>query len=232
MAVRNILVTGASRGIGFETALHLHKAGHTVIATSRSESGLNRLTNISKGSILAIDTDLTRPESAGLIEEVLNREGIRLDGLVHNAGKLVNKPFEELNDDEWMEMLQVHLLGPVRLTRRVLPLLNPGSHIVTIGSMGGYQQSRKFPGLCGYSVSKGALAIFSECLAVELQEKKISVNCLCPGAVETEMFRDAFPGLEAPVRASEMGAYISRFVLESHKLYNGKILPVALSDPG
>jgi NAD(P)-dependent dehydrogenase (short-subunit alcohol dehydrogenase family) len=97
--------------------------------------------------------------------------------------------------------------------------------------MGGFQGSDKFPGLSAYSVTKGTLSILTECLAVELQDKNIKVNCLCLGAVQTEMLNEAFPGLTAPVEASQMGTYISDFVINGHTFYNGKVLPVALQNP-
>jgi NAD(P)-dependent dehydrogenase (short-subunit alcohol dehydrogenase family) len=97
--------------------------------------------------------------------------------------------------------------------------------------MGGFQGSAKFPGLAAYSVSKGALSILTECLSVELSDKNIKANALCLGAVQTEMLEEAFPGIEAPLSAKEMGNYISNFAIEGSAFYNGKILPVALEDP-
>lgn len=97
--------------------------------------------------------------------------------------------------------------------------------------MGGFQGSSKFPGLTAYSVSKGALAILTECLSEELKNPKIITNCLCLGAVQTEMLNKAFPGFDAPVKPSHMGSYIGNFLIEGAQFYNGKILPVALNNP-
>jgi NAD(P)-dependent dehydrogenase (short-subunit alcohol dehydrogenase family) len=106
-----------------------------------------------------------------------------------------------------------------------------GSHIVNISSMGGFQGSSKYRGLSYYSASKAAIGCLTECLAIEFSEAGIKVNCLAIGAVQTEMFEEAFPGLKAPVSASEMGRYVSEFALNGHKFFNGKILPVAISNP-
>ena len=106
-----------------------------------------------------------------------------------------------------------------------------GSHIVNIGSMGGFQGSVKFPGLSWYSSSKAALACMTESLAPELAEFGIKINCICPGAVQTEMLEEAFPGYKAPLTASEMADFISYFALNGHRYFNGKILPVSLSTP-
>jgi short-subunit dehydrogenase len=97
--------------------------------------------------------------------------------------------------------------------------------------MGGFQGSAKFPGLSYYSASKAALACISECLAGELKELEIIVNCLAPGSVQTEMLEDAFPGYKAPVSAREMGKFIGDFALTGNRFFNGKIIPVALTTP-
>lgn len=88
-----------------------------------------------------------------------------------------------------------------------------GSHILNIGSMGGYQGSAKFAGLSAYSASKAALACWSECLAEELKPRRIAVNCLCLGCVQTEMLRQAFPDFDAPSSADEMAHFIGDFAL-------------------
>jgi NAD(P)-dependent dehydrogenase (short-subunit alcohol dehydrogenase family) len=109
--------------------------------------------------------------------------------------------------------------------------MQSGSHIVNIGSMGGFQGSVKFPGLLAYSSSKGALATLTECLAFELAETGIRINCLALGSAQTEMLEQAFPGYESPVMAFEMGKYVADFAATGHKFFNGKILPVAVTTP-
>lgn len=229
--MRHLFVTGAGRGIGFDTAIALANTGNRVTATSRSESGLKKLRSRNPELIDIIPADLSRPDDISLIADHLSERSEFLDGIVHNAGLLINKPFAGLSDVDWHAMLEVNLLVPVRLTRTLLPHLNIKSHILHIGSMGGYQNSEKYRGLSGYSSTKGALAILAETLAVELKPQQISSNCLCLGAVDTEMFLEAFSGFEAPVSSTEMGIYIAEFLLNGHKLFNGKILPVALSNP-
>jgi 3-oxoacyl-[acyl-carrier protein] reductase len=232
MAKKLILITGASRGIGFETAKSVADSGHNVIATARSKDALETLKTHSPGLIDTVAADLTDPGGVAAISDHLSQRDQTLDGLVHNAGLLINRPFPDLTDDDWHQMLEVNLMGPVRLTRALITRMEKGGHVVNISSMGGYQESSKYPGLTGYSTAKGALSILTECLAVELAGLEICVNCLCLGAVQTEMLQEAFPGLEAPVTSAQMGDYVSEFVLQAHRFYNGKILPVALSDPG
>lgn len=228
---KHLLITGASRGIGYETARALAGEGHKVTATARSADALSRLEQLHPELIDTVPADLTRPADVRMLSDYLETNNIRLAGLIHNAGLLINKPFGELTDNDWADMLEVNLMGPVRLTRSLVSQLETECHILNISSMGGYQQSSKFAGLSGYSTAKGALGILTECLAVELADKYIRVNCLCLGAVQTEMLEEAFPGMNAPVSAFGMGQYIAGFVLEGHRFFNGKILPVSLSDP-
>lgn len=97
--------------------------------------------------------------------------------------------------------------------------------------MGAFQGSAKFAGLSAYSASKAALHTLTECLALELADRNVKVNCLALGSAQTEMLEQAFPGYESPVMAYEMGKYIAGFALEGHRFFNGKILPVALTTP-
>ncbi len=232
-----ILITGASRGIGYETAKALAVDGpHHVLALSRNEAALRRLAEEvldrqPKGHLHFLPFDLSRPDWAALDQALSSWDS--LDSLINNAGLLVQKPFESLTDDDWLRSLQVNLLGPVALVRYLLPRLSKSArpHILNIGSMGGFQGSSKFPGLSAYSASKAALANLSECLAEELRERGIAVNCLALGAVNTEMLAEAFPGFDAPLDSHEMGAYIARFALEGGKFFNGKVLPVSVSTP-
>jgi NAD(P)-dependent dehydrogenase (short-subunit alcohol dehydrogenase family) len=225
------LVTGASRGIGFEVVKYLAENDHMITAVARSQDKLSTLRGLYPEQIHTLSLDITSEQNREDLVQHFNDKGLTLNGIVHNAGLLINKPFPELTNEDWQKQLDVNLLAPVFLTRDLLKYLNPGSHILNISSMGGFQGSSKFPGLTGYSVAKGALSVFTECLSGELLEKQIMCNCLCPGAVQTEMLESAFPGMQAPVKAGEMGKYISNFLETGHTFYNGKVLPVSLVDP-
>jgi len=109
--------------------------------------------------------------------------------------------------------------------------LQSGSHILNIGSMGGYMGSIKFPGLAYYSASKAALANLTECLAEELKDTGIRINCLALGSAQTEMLAEAFPGYQSPVSASQMATFITDFAINGSKLFNGKVLPVSVATP-
>ena len=128
-------------------------------------------------------------------------------------------------------MMETNYFAPVTIIHTLLPLMGKGSHIVNISSMGGFQGSVKFPGLSGYSASKAALACITECLANEFSELGISVNCLALGSAQTEMQEEAFPGYKSPVTAREMGEFVGNFAVTGNIVFNGKILPVAVTTP-
>jgi len=233
----NIIITGASSGVGFEAVLDIILSGeHKVIALARSENKLGRLSEIAQGlnpdcSLFPIAFDLVHDDYSGLLQFIAERFDNRVDTLVNNAGMLINKPFMDLGETDFVEMLQSNFIGHVRIIQNLLPLMPANAHIVNIGSMGGFQGSAKFPGLSAYSASKAALHTLTECLAQELTERQIKVNCLALGSVQTEMLEEAFPGYQSPVLAFEMGKYVADFALTGHKFFNGKILPVAISTP-
>lgn len=228
---KKILVTGASRGIGYQTALKLAQEGHTVIATARSKDKLLKLQKESQnGEIIVIPADLTL--GSDIDELVRAVEGLQgLDGLINNAGAVHRQEFMATEISDFKKLMDVNLYGTVRLIQALKPYLGKGSHIVNISSMSGFQGSLKFPGLSAYGAAKAAVIGLSEVLSKEFVEDEISVNCLAIGAVQTEMLAEAFPGFDAPVSPEQMGTYIADFILNGHQFYNGKILPVALNDP-
>ena len=144
---------------------------------------------------------------------------------------LISKEFVNTTNSEARLMMETNFFGPASVIRAIKPLMTSGSHIVNISSMGGFQGSSKYRGLSYYSASKAALACLTECLAVEFTESGVKVNCLALGSVQTEMLEKAFPGYKAPVNAKDMAEFIADFALNGHKFFNGKILPVAVSNP-
>jgi NAD(P)-dependent dehydrogenase (short-subunit alcohol dehydrogenase family) len=155
-----------------------------------------------------------------------------IDVLIENAGYLVNKPFSEINHDDFSTSYQINVIGVMESIQSLLPKLNPAcSHIVNISSMGGFQGSMKFAGLAAYSTSKAALCSFTELFAEEFKGSGIAMNCLCLGAVQTEMLEEAFPGYKAPLTPDQMATFIEEFSLSAHQYMNGKIIPVSLTNP-
>ena len=152
--------------------------------------------------------------------------------LINNAGALINKPFIELTKEDYSNIMDVNFYGVVNMIQLSIDKLSKSKgQVINIGSIGGLQGSSKFPGLSIYSSSKGALSILTECLAVELAEFDIKINCLALGAVQTEMLNKAFPNYKAEISAPEMANYIANFITSSSKLSNGLIIPVKKSNP-
>ncbi len=225
---KNIIITGTSRGIGFELAQLFANQGHNVLALSRNTTSIK---NLHHSNITALSLDLAKEDTIKEVVHFVNTTWSNVDILIHNAGFLINKPFTELTSTDFLQVYQVNVFGVASLTRSLIPFLKPGSHVVTISSMGGIQGSAKFPGLAAYSSAKGAVITLSELLAEEYKEQQIAFNVLALGAVQTEMLEEAFPGYKAPLSAKEMADYIFNFALTGNKFYNGKVLQVANSTP-
>ena len=226
--MKNIIITGTSRGIGFELAQLFAKNSYNVLALSRNTEPLSKL-NIK--NISTISVDLLSEKDLKKVTDFVSNNWNQVDILINNAGKLINKPFDQLSPKDFMDVYQVNVFAIAELTKQLLPYLKEGSHVVNISSIGGVQGSLKFPGLAAYSSSKGALITLTELLAEEYKEKQIYFNVLALGAVQTEMLEEAFPGYKAPVLANEMAEYIYNFALTGNKFYNGKILQVSSTTP-
>jgi 3-oxoacyl-[acyl-carrier protein] reductase len=224
--MKTLLVTGASRGVGFEICKQAAAEGHRIIALSRNITPLIGIENIHPFAVdLSIESGVV-----GFIEEI-KTSFKSIDVLINNAGSLINKPFLEISSMEFEEVYKVNVFAVATLTRLLLPIMNTNGHVLNITSMGGVQGSAKFAGLSAYSSSKGALVVLTELLAEEFKERGPSFNALALGAVQTEMLEEAFPGYQAPLTAAQMADYIIDFALKGHKFYNGKVLPISSSTP-
>ncbi|MBP6977752.1 MAG: SDR family NAD(P)-dependent oxidoreductase [Bacteroidales bacterium] len=233
----NIVVTGASRGVGNALVREFAKnPDDSIVAISRNSRALDDLrswciNNHPHSQIFPVGYDLSRGALDRDLLPVIRKHVDRADVLVNNAGLLIHKPLSGFSPDDVDQLLDINFKAAFFLIQALVPWMNPGAHIVNIGSMGGVQGSVKFPGMSVYSASKGALAILTECLAAELEPEGISVNMLAFGAVDTEMLQMAFPGYKAPVTAEEMASFIADFSRRGHHFFNGKVLPLSLSTP-
>lgn len=224
---KRVVILGASQGIGAALVAHFAALPNTeVIALSRNLAKMQAVFEQSNIKSFALDISQN-------VKEKIDKLAIAgpIDILVNNAGLLINKPFTELTHQDFSESYQVNVIGIMEATQAFLPNLAPGAHIVNISSMGGFQGSLKFAGLAAYSTSKAALCAFTELFAEEFKATGIHMNCLCLGAVQTEMLEAAFPGYVAPTSSEQMAAFIADFALHSGSFFNGKILPVSSTNP-
>jgi NAD(P)-dependent dehydrogenase (short-subunit alcohol dehydrogenase family) len=225
--MKNIIITGTSRGIGYELALQFANAGNKVLAISRKiPQALLEHENVTCLSI-----DLSNESELYKVEDFLSSTWEKVDALVHNAGALLLKPFAATTQADFESIYKVNVFAVANLTRITLPYLQKGSHVVTISSIGGVRGSLKFAGLAAYSSSKGAVITLTELLAEEYKEQGISFNVLALGSVQTEMLQEAFPGYQAPISAEGMATYIYDFTLNGNKYFNGKVLEVSSTNP-
>lgn len=231
MMRRNVLIIGASRGIGKELVLKYAKdQSVTVYAFARNldrmKISFSNFSNV-KCHYLDVCGESVRRDLENILEETAT-----VEVLINSAGYLVKKPFLELTRNDLIDSYQSNAIGIMECVQAVIPKMKEkGGHVVSISTMGAFQGSAKFPGLAAYSSSKTGVVTMTELLAEEFKEDAIKFNCLCLGAVQTEMLEEAFPGYQAPLSATQMADYIHDFANNASHYLNGKVIPVSLSTP-
>jgi len=226
--MKKVIITGTSRGIGYELVQLFADAGYQVLALSRNSVPISSI-NLEGCTIFPFD--ITNKKDIARISDFVKENWKQVDILINNSGTLINKPFAKTSMKEFKSVYDVNVFGAAALTKAMLPFMNKEGHVLNISSMGGVQGSVKFPGLSAYSSSKAALITLTELLAEEYKETGPSFNVLALGAVQTEMLEEAFPGYKANTAAEEMAKYIMDFSLTGNKMFNGKVLQVSNSTP-
>ena len=181
------LVTGGSRGIGFATAKILAENGATVIITAKNQDRLNQSVSIIPNAIGIVANIRDKKEVKIVIDRIIEKFG-KLDILVNNAGIFPRiKKLHEIEEEEWVEVLDVNLTGSFRFTKESIPyLLKTKGCIINISSDAGLKAYQGF-NVDAYSASKASLILLTKCWALEYAKEKIRVNCICPGVVNTDM---------------------------------------------
>jgi len=187
------LITGSSRGLGRSMALHLADRGTDVIVTyrSREKEALDVVDAIvAKGRrAVALRLDVTDSRSFGAFAETLQSElgrvwgRDRFDFLVNNAGMGVHASFAETTEEQFDELVSVHLKATFFLTQKLLPLVADGGRILNVSS--GLARFT-LPGYAAYAAMKGGIEVLTRYMAKELGPRKIAVNVVAPGAIETD----------------------------------------------
>ncbi len=206
MSSRNVLVTGASRGIGAATAQAFAAAGDRVAVhygVRREQAQAVRDALPGEGHIVA-GADLADPDAVQVMTERVAAELGSIDVLVNNAGIFVTHPIDTSSYAEWRqawrETLDVNLVGPANLTWCAVRHMGPGGRIVCVGSRGGF---RGEPGQPAYGASKAAIVAFAQSLAIALGPRGIAVSTVAPGFVETDMATEALAGEAGVARRAE-----------------------------
>ena len=187
------LVTGGSRGLGKNTALRLVSKGVDVIITyhSKREEADKVIAEIEAAGAKAVALQLDVSQSKTFVEFAANVKAIlqskwqrdSFDYLVNNAGTGINTPFLETSEEQFDQMVNIHLKGVYFLTQKLVGLMADGGSIVNISS--GLTRF-SFPGYSAYAIMKGAIETLSKYLAKELGARGINVNTVAPGAIETD----------------------------------------------
>ena len=186
--VQQVVVTGATSGIGRATALQFARSGASVLAVGRDKAALEELRGeAATGRVSILQVDVTTDQSADAIVDTARREIGGITTLVTAAGIIATGSIETTSDEQWDSMLDVNLRAPFRLMRAVLPLLpSPGGAIVNVSSVTGV---RAFPNVLAYCVSKAGVDQLTRCAALELAPRGIRVNAVNPGVVVTNLHR-------------------------------------------
>jgi NAD(P)-dependent dehydrogenase (short-subunit alcohol dehydrogenase family) len=195
---RSVVITGASRGLGLASATHLYRKGWRVVGAMRSpEAGLERLHAATGAAaddprLIGVRLDLDDPSSVAAAAKAIEEAVGSPDALVHNAGVAAVGTVEEMPSEVWERLFRTNLLGPVQLTRALLPSMRAAGRgrIVVVSSQGGI---RGMPSISAYSASKGALERWAEALAEEIAPFGLGVTILTSGTFKTDMLTEHTP---------------------------------------
>jgi len=229
MYMKNVVITGANRGIGLELAKHYRQLDYTVIGLCRESS--EELDEIA--DMVISDIDVRSEESIEMVAEVLAQtlinsdSGQKIDVLINNAGVFMNETLDEMDFDNFQDQLEINAVAPLRVTHTFQSMLWEGSKVALITSRMGSVADNGSGGYYGYRASKAALNAIGKSLAIDLKPKGIAVALLHPGYVQTRMV--GFNGDISPEQAAtQLAQRIEELTLESSGSFwhsNGELLP-------
>lgn len=178
-----VLITGASRGIGRAIALRLKEKNHEVIGTATSKLGIESLV---KEGVIGIELDLNNKKSIETFNKLLVNEHTDISVLINNAGITRDNIVLRMTDDEWMEVMNVHLNGNFKISKTILKFMlkKRWGRIINITSVSASIGNK---GQSNYSAAKSGVEAFSRSLAKEVGSRAITVNSVAPGYIETDM---------------------------------------------
>ena len=182
MKKRNVFISGASRGIGESMAKHFAKSNFNVVGTSRN----NFKFDDDLENLLPLKLDVTSRNDVKDCFDELKSKNLLPDILINNAGITADQLFLRMSDDDWDDVINTNLTGTFNLTKIFLKnmIKNKFGRIINISSISGLMGN---PGQVNYSSSKAALNGFTKSLAKEVGSRNITVNCVAPGFIDTDM---------------------------------------------
>ena len=225
------LITGGGRGVGRAAAERFAAGGYHVVVCARTASDVQQTAQQiidQGGSVLGIKCDVSSAlDVAALFESTLEHFG-RLDVLVNAAAILVKQPFADMPIAEWDKVMSVNLRGTVLCCHHAFRIMigQSGGTIINISSLSGFPNVEKFPGLSAYNVSKYAVAGLSEILAVEGRPHHIRVLAVSPGAVDTELLRQAAPQLKAGMTPEQLARILFFLASDEAQPLSGVNIPI------
>lgn len=228
---RVAIITGAGRGVGRATAIRFAREGARVILFSRTPAALDEVASeiTREGyAVLPITGDVSHEgDVQALFQRAMHDYG-RVDILVNCAGIVAVRPFVEMDTATWDQVLGVNLRGTFLCCLeafRVMAAQRSGV-IINLSSLSGVRGVEKFPGLSAYNVSKAGVASLTEILAVEGNPYNIRVCAVSPGAVDTEMLRQAAPHLNAGMTADDLAEILLFLADDSGRMLSGTNLEI------
>lgn len=183
-----ILVTGGTKGIGFSITKALIEQGAQAVVCSRSQEDVDQAIKITNNRLKGIVADVSKYDDCKRLIQFTNEKLNGLDVLINNAGIISPVgPFEEMNPTEWQKTFEVNLFGTISCTQLVIPIMKKQGHGRIINLCGAGVGAKAMPRFSPYFTSKMAIAGFTEVMADELKPSGIHVNCIAPGAINTQI---------------------------------------------
>jgi NAD(P)-dependent dehydrogenase (short-subunit alcohol dehydrogenase family) len=233
MSIRDrvAIITGAGRGVGRATARRFAREGTRVVLFSRTPGPLDETaTDIAHegGQVLSMAGDISREEDVHALFQLAMDAYGRVDILVNCAGIVLVRPFVDMDAETWDRVIAVNLRGTFLCCRQAFRVMmaQQSGVIINLSSLSGVRGVEKFPGLSAYNVSKAGVASLTEILAVEGKPFHIRVCAVSPGAVDTEMLRQAAPHLKAGMTPDDLAEILLFLAGDSGRMLSGSNIEI------
>jgi len=227
LAGASAVVTGASRGIGRAIALRLAEAGAEVALWARDQAALRSVASeisAAKGKARAIVCDVSDPDAVNAAAQLVRATMPPLRVVVNNAGVVLRKSVESIEDPEWRRVMATNLDGTFFVTRAFLPALtHNGGRVINIASISGREGTAL---LSAYCAAKHGVVGLTRALAEELRAAKVSVNAVCPGSVDTAMLREGMPGARPDMSPDDVAKTVLFLAVQAPPALTGACIDI------